>query len=114
MVFGETYWSTSRATSSNGAIAGNTEELYLELFLSHHQCDEFYYSNPPDHFAKAFAENLAKRGNISREDISEVMNSASCGADGAFREVQVLVDDQVVGVVWPFPLVFTGGLSPYL
>ncbi|GMF54167.1 unnamed protein product [Phytophthora fragariaefolia] len=91
----------------------NTEELYLELFLSHHQCDEFYYSNPPDKFAAAFAESMAKH-NISREEMGEVMNNASCGAGGAFREVQVLLDDQVVGVVWPFPLVFTGGLSPYL
>ncbi|KAK1934121.1 Peptide-N4-(N-acetyl-beta-glucosaminyl)asparagine amidase A [Phytophthora citrophthora] len=89
-------------------LPDNTEELYLELFLSHHQCDEFYYSNPPDLFTTAFAENLSKRINISREDIG------SCGADGAFREVQVLVDDQVVGIIWPFPLVFTGGLSPYL
>ncbi|KAG7391606.1 hypothetical protein PHYPSEUDO_004108 [Phytophthora pseudosyringae] len=98
-------------------LPDNTEELYLELFLSHHQCDEFYYSNPPDHFARAFADNLAKRSNLSREDIhmgGAINNSAGCGADGAFREVQVLVDDQVVGVVWPFPLVFTGGLSPYL
>ncbi|KAE9078418.1 hypothetical protein PF010_g23132 [Phytophthora fragariae] len=92
----------------------NTEELYLELFLSHHQCDEFYYTNPPDNFAMAFAESLAKHGISSREDVGEVRNSAKCGADGAFREVQVLVDDTVVGVVWPFPLVFTGGLSPYL
>ncbi|KAG1705348.1 hypothetical protein DVH05_004280 [Phytophthora capsici] len=89
-------------------LPDNTEELYLELFLSHHQCDEFYYSNPPDHFTTAFVENLKEYINISREDIG------SCGADGAFREVQILVDDQVVGVVWPFPLVFTGGLSPYL
>ncbi|GMF15013.1 unnamed protein product [Phytophthora lilii] len=95
-------------------IPDNTEELYLELFLSHHQCDEFFYSNPPDTFAMSFAERLGKNGNISRDDAENVMDSASCGADGAFREVQVLVDDQVVGVVWPFPLVFTGGLSPYL
>ncbi|KAG6954156.1 hypothetical protein JG688_00012500 [Phytophthora aleatoria] len=95
-------------------LPDNTDELYLELFLSHHQCDEFYYSNPPDQFAATFAENLAKRSNFSRENIDEEINSASCGAGGAFREVQVLVDDQVVGVVWPFPLVFTGRLSPYL
>ncbi|TYZ64378.1 hypothetical protein PybrP1_009058 [[Pythium] brassicae (nom. inval.)] len=70
----------------------NTEELYLEVFLSHHQCDEFYYSNPPDAYAKPLGW---------------------CGG-GPFREVQVLVDDELVGVVWPFPLLFTGGLNPYL
>lgn len=70
----------------------NTEELYLELLLSHHQCDEFYYSNPPDSYAQPLGW---------------------CGG-GPFREVQVLVDDELVGVVWPFPLLFTGGLNPYL
>lgn len=70
----------------------NTEELYLEVFLSHHQCDEFYYANPPDAYAKPLGW---------------------CGG-GPFREVQVLVDDELVGVVWPFPLLYTGGLNPYL
>jgi hypothetical protein len=95
-------------------LPDNTEELYLELFLTHHQCDEFFYSNPPGNFAVDLAEKLARRSNFSREELNAAMSAASCGADGAFREVQVLVDDQVVGVVWPFPLVFTGGLSPYL
>lgn len=70
----------------------NTAELYLELFVSHHQCDEFHYANPPDAYAKPLGW---------------------CGG-GPFREVQVLVDDELVGVVWPFPLLFTGGLNPYL
>jgi hypothetical protein len=31
-----------------------------------------------------------------------------------FREVQVLVDGQLAGVRWPFPLIFTGGVAPSL
>lgn len=31
-----------------------------------------------------------------------------------FREVQVLIDGQLVGVVWPFPVIFTGGVVPSL
>ncbi|KAK4230201.1 peptide-N4-(N-acetyl-beta-glucosaminyl)asparagine amidase A [Podospora fimiseda] len=31
-----------------------------------------------------------------------------------FREVQVLINDQLVGVVWPFPVIFTGGVVPSL
>jgi hypothetical protein len=86
---------SSSATGSNSALVtlpANTEELYLELFLSHHQCDEFYYGNPPNGYAQA---------------------NGVCG-NGPFREVQVLVDNEIVGVVWPFPLLFTGGLNPYL
>lgn len=80
---------------TNGAmvsVPANTEELYLELFLSHHQCDEFFYTNPPSDFAQPLL---------------------LCG-NGPFREIQVLVDDTLVGVVWPFPLVFTGGFNPYM
>ncbi|KAI2631834.1 peptide N-acetyl-beta-D-glucosaminyl asparaginase amidase A-domain-containing protein [Hypoxylon sp. NC1633] len=31
-----------------------------------------------------------------------------------FREVQVLIDDQLAGVFWPFPVIFTGGVVPQL
>ncbi|KAK1750621.1 peptide N-acetyl-beta-D-glucosaminyl asparaginase amidase A-domain-containing protein [Echria macrotheca] len=31
-----------------------------------------------------------------------------------FREVQVLIDGRLAGVDWPFPVIFTGGVSPGL
>jgi hypothetical protein len=31
-----------------------------------------------------------------------------------FREVQLLIDGQLAGVSWPFPIIFTGGISPGL
>lgn len=31
-----------------------------------------------------------------------------------FREVQVLLDGKLVGVQWPFPVIFTGGVVPQL
>lgn len=31
-----------------------------------------------------------------------------------FREVQVLIDGQIAGVDWPFPVIFTGGVVPSL
>ncbi|KAI1498092.1 peptide-N4-(N-acetyl-beta-glucosaminyl)asparagine amidase A [Biscogniauxia marginata] len=31
-----------------------------------------------------------------------------------FREVQLLIDGQVAGVQWPFPVIFTGGVVPSL
>ncbi|MCJ1278899.1 hypothetical protein MMC21_006720 [Puttea exsequens] len=33
---------------------------------------------------------------------------------GPFREVQLLIDGQLAGVSWPFPVVFTGGIVPGL
>ncbi len=29
-----------------------------------------------------------------------------------FREVQLLIDGYMAGVVWPFPIIFTGGIAP--
>lgn len=31
-----------------------------------------------------------------------------------FREVQLLIDGRLAGVVWPFPVIFTGGVVPGL
>lgn len=31
---------------------------------------------------------------------------------GPFREVQLLIDRQLAGVSWPYPVIFTGGISP--
>ena len=87
-----TYAQTAGKNYKMVTFPRNTEELYMELFLSHHQCDEFWWSNPPT----AFASGLGLCGN------------------GAYREVQVRIDDEVAGVVWPFPLIFTGGINPYL
>ncbi|RHY74805.1 hypothetical protein DYB30_013041 [Aphanomyces astaci] len=69
----------------------NLDGLYLELFTSHHGCDEFHFNNPPD-----------------RLDVGE-----NCKG-GSFREVQILLDGEIVGAVWPFPLIYSGGLLPAL
>ncbi|OAX78513.1 hypothetical protein ACJ72_07178 [Emergomyces africanus] len=29
-----------------------------------------------------------------------------------FREIQLFIDGQMAGVVWPFPIIFTGGIAP--
>ena len=83
--------STAATASRMVTLPANTEELYMEIFVSAHSCDEFWYSN-----SRLF------------EDQGD-----NC-ASGSFREVQVLVDDNLVGVIWPDPLIYTGGFNPYL
>ncbi|RHZ02114.1 hypothetical protein DYB31_013924 [Aphanomyces astaci] len=70
----------------------NLDGLYLELFTSHHGCDEFQFNNPPDIFKGSYGK---------------------CQG-GSFREVQILLDNEIVGAVWPFPLIHSGGLLPAL
>ncbi|CAI0415692.1 unnamed protein product [Linum tenue] len=71
----------------------NTRKAVLELYVSFHGNDEFWYSNPPNSYIRV--NNLTtERGN------------------GAYREVFVTLDGRVVGSEIPFPVVFTGGINP--
>lgn len=38
--------------------------------------------------------------------------NTTVGGFSPFREVQVFIDGQLAGVQWPFPVIFTGGVSP--
>uniref|UniRef100_A0A1J3DDE4 Peptide-N4-(N-acetyl-beta-glucosaminyl)asparagine amidase A n=1 Tax=Noccaea caerulescens TaxID=107243 RepID=A0A1J3DDE4_NOCCA len=74
-------------------IPSNTRRIVLELYVSFHGNDEFWYSNPPNSYITT--NNLATgRGN------------------GAYREVVVKIDGRYVGSEVPFPVIFTGGINP--
>ncbi|GLJ13659.1 hypothetical protein SUGI_0217680 [Cryptomeria japonica] len=74
-------------------IPPNAYRAVLEIYVSFHADDEFWYSNPPNEYVEA-------------------NNLTNTAGNGPFREVVVLVDDIVVGAVWPFPVVYTGGINP--
>ncbi|XP_024015394.1 peptide-N4-(N-acetyl-beta-glucosaminyl)asparagine amidase A [Eutrema salsugineum] len=75
-------------------IPRNVYRAVLEVYVSFHENDEFWYGNLPNDFVKA--KNLSAAGN------------------GPFREVVVSLDEKTAGAVWPFPVVFTGGINPLL
>uniref|UniRef100_A0ACD5VQ91 Uncharacterized protein n=1 Tax=Avena sativa TaxID=4498 RepID=A0ACD5VQ91_AVESA len=81
--------------SKSLAIPPNAYRAVLEVFVSFHGSDEFWYTNPPNQYIKA--------NNIS-----------NLPGNGSFREVIVTVDRQVVGAVWPFTVIYTGGINPLL
>jgi hypothetical protein len=56
--------------------------------------EEFWWSNVPD----------STKANFGKD--SELL------AHSPFREVQLLIDGELVGVAWPFPVIFTGGVVP--
>ncbi|MED6199424.1 Peptide-N4-(N-acetyl-beta-glucosaminyl)asparagine amidase A [Stylosanthes scabra] len=74
-------------------IPQNAYRAVLEVYVSFHENDEFWYTNPPNEYSYA--------------------NNISAG-NGPFREVLVSLDDNVVGSVWPFTVIFTGGVNPLL
>ncbi|CAI9772210.1 unnamed protein product [Fraxinus pennsylvanica] len=74
-------------------IPSNTYKAVIEVYVSFHGNDEFWYSNPPDSYIEQNNLNT-KQGH------------------GAYREVLVTLDDNVVGSVIPFPVIFTSGINP--
>ncbi|XP_050385545.1 peptide-N4-(N-acetyl-beta-glucosaminyl)asparagine amidase A [Argentina anserina] len=85
--------SESDSPSRQIRLPRNTRRVVLELYVSFHGDDEFWYSNPPNLYIST--NNLTTgRGN------------------GAYREVFVTVDGELVGSEVPFPVVFTGGINP--
>lgn len=71
----------------------NILRAVLEICVSFHGTDEFWYTNPPN-------------------DYLEANGLSGYPGNGPFREVQVFLDDVLVGAVWPFPVIFTGGINP--
>lgn len=49
-----------------------------------------------------------------QSDIATFPRYGSLYGYSPFREVQLLIDGHLAGVVWPFPIIFTGGVVPGL
>jgi Peptide N-acetyl-beta-D-glucosaminyl asparaginase amidase A len=57
--------------------------------------EEFWYSNVMSPYTDTFLNTTGPLYGFS-----------------PFREVQLLIDGYLAGVVWPFPIIFTGGIAP--
>ncbi|GJN14294.1 hypothetical protein PR202_gb01098 [Eleusine coracana subsp. coracana] len=83
----------SHAGSRLVTIPSNAYRAVLEVFVSPHADDEFWYSNPPDLYIR---EN----------------NLSTARGNAAYREVVAAVDRRFAGSFVPFPVVYTGGVNP--
>jgi len=81
------------AAATSVFIPDKSSRLVLDVLASGNGDEEFWYSNIPDDYVDTFKQ----------------WNSSFLG-QGSFREIVVLVDHEPVGVVWPFEVVFTGGI----
>lgn len=79
------------------ALPRNTTKVILDISASGNGDDEFWYYNSSPETAKDY-------GNLG----------LSVSSNYPSRIIQVLVDDQLSGITQPFPVIFTGGLSPLL
>ncbi|KAI3466043.1 hypothetical protein Pfo_022706 [Paulownia fortunei] len=76
-------------------IPQNAYRAVLEVYVSFHENDEFWYGNYPNEYIS-------------------VNNLTDTPGNGPFREVVVRLDNLVVGAVWPFTVIYTGGVNPLL
>ncbi|KAL3631469.1 Peptide-N4-(N-acetyl-beta-glucosaminyl)asparagine amidase A [Castilleja foliolosa] len=78
-------------------IPRNAYRAVLEVYVSFHEKDEFWFGNYPNEYISM--------NNLSAEGYP---------GNGPFREVIVQLDDLLVGAIWPFTVIYTGGLNPFL
>ncbi|KLO12594.1 hypothetical protein SCHPADRAFT_407216 [Schizopora paradoxa] len=79
--------------NTNVTFPDNTVEVYAEIFASGNGNEEFWYFNT----ANEFLDDLP---------------AGTTFGDGPFREVQLLVDGMLAGAVFPYAVIFTGGIIP--
>ncbi|KAH7843696.1 hypothetical protein Vadar_019708 [Vaccinium darrowii] len=77
------------AESKKFMVPQNAYRAVLEVYVSFHENDEFWYINLPN-------------------------NLSNSHENGAFREVVVTLDGVEIGAIWPFTVIYTGGFNPLL
>ncbi|KAF8861409.1 hypothetical protein BDZ45DRAFT_268102 [Acephala macrosclerotiorum] len=75
----------------------NVKTATVSMLASGNSAEEFWYTNVPSEYVDTFPDNSGWLYGYS-----------------PFREIQLLIDGQLAGVSWPFPLLFTGGVDPGL
>jgi len=71
----------------------NAKGIWVDIYASGHQCEEFWYTNVIDSVAPSFG---------------------ACGG-GAFRMIQLFVDNTILACTAdPYPVVYSGGINPLL
>ncbi|PWN36379.1 uncharacterized protein FA14DRAFT_122827 [Meira miltonrushii] len=78
-------------------IPHNARTALVEIYASGTAQDEFWYTNIP---------------NSVYNEIGGAQNAVAYPR-GPLRELQVLIDGKLAGIAQPFPVIFTGGISPF-
>ncbi|GAA5902623.1 hypothetical protein JCM5296_000725 [Sporobolomyces johnsonii] len=82
-------------TSVDVKVPINTAEAWLEVIATGAADEEFWYTNVLDSYQYVYPD-------------------AGLIGKGPFREVELFIDGKLAGVVYPFPVIYTGGANPLL
>lgn len=78
-------------------IPHNARTALVEIYASGTAQDEFWYTNIP---------------NEVYDQIGGAQNAVAYPR-GTLRELQIFIDNKLAGIAQPFPVIFTGGISPF-
>lgn len=81
--------------SVNLTLARNIKQAVVSIIATGNGAEEFWFANVPSEYTNTFPGPLGELAGY-----------------GPFREVQLLIDGQLAGVEWPFPILFSGGVDP--
>ncbi|XP_072960098.1 peptide-N4-(N-acetyl-beta-glucosaminyl)asparagine amidase A-like [Typha angustifolia] len=104
MVENETEVQTTMVVAPN-----NTYRAVLEVYVSHHGDDEYWYSNPLRANGPTSWPQDRKKNNMSNNN----NNLESSKANGSFRQVVATIDGRYVGSAIPFPVIYPGSVNPF-
>ncbi|KAL0914991.1 hypothetical protein M5K25_015386 [Dendrobium thyrsiflorum] len=86
------------------SIPNNTYRAVLELYVSHHADDEYWYANP------LRSTEETKLMSLSSSLLSSPFRPK---ANGGFRQVELTIDKLYAGAVVPFPVIYPGSINPF-
>ncbi|KAH0457863.1 hypothetical protein IEQ34_013178 [Dendrobium chrysotoxum] len=86
------------------SIPNNTYRAVLELYVSHHADDEYWYANP------LRSTEETKLMSLSSASLSSPFRPK---ANGGFRQVELTIDKLYAGAVVPFPVIYPGSINPF-
>ena len=92
---GSAFTVPSQNASVSYILPQNVERAVISLSACGQIDEEFWYTNT-----------------FSSEVNTFESTAGTLYGYGPFREVQLLIDGQLAGVSWPFPIIFTGGIVP--
>ncbi len=92
---GSAFTVPSQNASISYKLPQNVERAVISLSACGQIDEEFWYTNT-----------------FSSEVNTFESTAGTLYGYGPFREVQLLIDGQLAGVSWPFPIIFTGGIVP--
>ncbi|KAI1860096.1 hypothetical protein JX265_010020 [Neoarthrinium moseri] len=81
---------------ANLTLPRNIKNAVVSIMASGNGAEEFWFANVPSEYTDTFS--TSPLGPLS--------------GHSPFREVQLLIDGQLAGISWPFPIIFTTGIDP--